>query len=399
MATPVASSAPAASSTTADTGKAVAPSAAPAASPGNELTAKMLQALKGEKGDLVFSATSVRGALGLAALGAKGATLDELSKALTLDPDPAKNGAAAKAEHDAWTSAAGKAELNVANRVWAQKSYAIEKSFSDAAQASYGAAPVLVDFAGAADPSRKKINGWVSDTTKGRIKDLLPPGSVTPLTRVVLTNAVYFKGTWTEPFVKAQTKDEPFQAPAGAKNVATMHRTGHMSYGESDEAQVVSLPYKDSDLVMVVVLPKQADHMDAMIAGLTGAKVDALGKGLSSQRVVLSFPKFTFAWGRSVKPELQALGVATAFTDKADFTGIANGKEPLYVSDVFHKAFVLVDETGTEAAASTGVVMTTKAIMVEKERVMKVDHPFLFFIENAKTGDVLFAGRVVDPKP
>lgn len=374
----------------------------PASTPLNELTMNMMRALKGEKGNLFFSGASLRGALGMTALGAKGPTLDEMAKALAVDGTPAKNQANAKAERDAWTAAAGKATLTIANRAWIQKSFAVEKTFLDAAKAGYGAEPASIDFAGAPDPSRKTINAWVSAQTKGHIADLLPSGSIDPLTRLVLTNAVYFKGNWAEPFTKTDTKDESFVAATGAKSVPTMHRTGSMAYAENADVQLVQLPYKDSDLVMLVALPKRAEQMDALAGSISGGQVDAWRASVKTSRVVLSLPKFTYAWGRSVKAELEALGIKTAFGDGADFTGMAKPKkagDELKISDVFHKAFVLVDETGTEAAAATGVVMTTKAVMFTNQVVMKVDHPFLFFVVNGKSGDVLFAGKVVDPKP
>ena len=367
----------------------------------NELTLSMLRALRSEKGNVFFSGASIRDALGMTALGAKGKTLDELVKTLAVDPDPAKNAAAAKAERAAWTKAAGKATLKIADRLWLQKSFTIEQPFTQAAASGYGASAATIDFL-KPDPARATINGWVAGQTQNRIKDLLPPGSITDLTRVVVSDAIYFKGTWATQFAKADTKNEPFHAAAGTKNVATMHRTGGMSYAENDEVQLVSLPYKDSDLTLLVALPKNAGDLDAMLGEVSGGEVAAWTKSLGAAHVALSLPKFTYSWGRSIKPELASLGVKTAFdADAADFSGIAKPKTPdqkLYLSDVFHKAFVLVDEAGTEAAAATaGVINLPNAVM--RTVVMNVDHPFLFFVENGKTGDVLFAGRVSDPSP
>ena len=222
-----------------------------------------------------------------------------------------------------------------------------------------------------------------------------------PTTRLVITDAVYFKAAWVAPFAKNETKDEPFQAAGGSKNVPMMHRHGEMAYADNAEVQLVSLPYKDSDLSLLVALPKKAGDLDEMLTEISGGEVEAWTKSLKSTQVVLSLPKFTYSWGRSIKPELKALGMTTAFGEDADFSGIAKPKTPqdkLYVSDVFHKAFVLVDETGTEAAAATGAVIGVRS-MVMGQAVMTVDHPFLFFVQNAKTGEVLFAGRVADPKP
>jgi serpin B len=366
----------------------------PPSTPLNELTMATMRALHGEKGNLFFSGASLRTALGMTQLGAMGATLDEMAKTLNVDPDPAKNVAAAKAEMASWKAAAGKAELVIANRLWIEKTYALDKTFLGETQTGYGASAVTLDFAKAPDPSRATINGWVSETTKGKIKDLLPAGSVSPLTRAVLTNAIYFKGSWTEAFDKKLTKDEPFQAEAGSVTVPMMHRASQIGYAETADAKVALLPYKDSSLEMVVVLPKEANQLGALEAGITGGQLDAWTKESHVVKVSLSMPRFTYAWGRSVKPELTSMGIKTAFTDSADFSALA--KEPgLAVTDVFHQAFVLVDETGTEAAAATAGVMAPRALMRSVE--MKLDRPFLFFVRNAKTGDVLFAGRLGNP--
>ena len=367
-------------------------------SPGNDFAMSMLRALHGEKGNLFFSGESLRGALGMTALGAKGPTLTEMAQTLHVDPDPVKNATHEKTELAAWKQAAGKAELVIANRLWVDGRFVLDKAFLGEAESGYGAQATPSDFVKAAEPSRQKINAWVSDTTKGRIKDLLPTGSVDAQTRLVLTNAVYFKGTWATQFKKAVTADDAFQAEGGTVNVPTMHRTDTMSYAENDEVRLVELPYKDSDLTMLIALPQKASALGAIEAQLDGGRVDAWAKALTSTKVTLSLPKFTFTWGRSVKPELDALGIRLAFGEKADFSLLASPKsEPLYVSDVFHKGFVLVDESGTEAAAATGVVMSTRSLTVEKLVVLKIDHPFLFFVRNGKTGDVLFTGRVANP--
>lgn len=368
-----------------------------ASTPPNDLSLKVLSNLRGEKGNVFFSATSLRGALGMTALGAKGSTLEEMAKALAFEADPAANAAAAKKEVAAWKTGAGKAELAIANRLWVDKAFAVEKTFTTQAKEGYGASAENVDFAKSANPSRVKINKWVSDTTKSKIPELLPSGSIDAMTRLVVTNAIYFKGQWANAFKKDQTKDEPFQAASGSVNVPTMHRTGQMGYAANDDVSLVQLPYKDSDLALLVALPKKAEQASEIEAHITGGEVDAWAKSLTNTEVTLSLPKFTYSWGRSVKRELEQLGMKAAFGEGADFSGVSAkaGKE-LYISDVFHKAFVLVDEQGTEAAAATGAVVAVRS--ARPMNVVKVDHPFLFFVRNAKTGDILFAGRVTNPK-
>lgn len=381
-----------------------APSATPAPSappstPANELALGMLRALRTEKGNLFFSTASVRGALGMTALGAKGATLDEMAKALGVSADPAENVAGAKKEMAAFKTSAGKAELTIANRLWVDKAFPLAPDFTSQATAGYGASAEGVDFMKAPEPSRTKINGWVSTTTKGKIAELLPRGSIGADTRLVLTNAIYFKGQWADAFKKDQTKDEPFQTSSGAVSTPTMHRTGSMAYAENAEVSLVQLPYKDSDLALLVALPKDASKLAAIEGEVSGGEVDAWAKSLSPRSVALSLPRFTFSWGRSIRTELEQLGIKAAFSPGvADFSGVSpKAGKSLVLSDVFHEAFVLVDEVGTEAAAATGGVMAVTS-MPAPPVAMKVDHPFLFFVRDTKTGAILFAGRVANPK-
>src|SRR5262249_47290509 len=157
------------------------------------------------------------------------------------------------------------------------------------------------------------------------------------------------------------------------------------------DVTLVQLPYKESDLALLVALPRTAGRLEGLESEMSGGTIDAWAKSLSITKVILSLPKFTFSWGRSIRPELEQLGIKTAFSNQADFSGLsAKAGKNLFLSDVFHKAFVLVDEVGTEAAAATGAVVATKAL--QRQTVMNVDHPFLFFIRNTKTGDVLFSG-------
>lgn len=396
---PITPPAPAsASASPAPSGPAAAtpPSRFAASTPSNDASLALHRALRADKGNLFFSGASVRTALAMTALGAKGPTLEEMTKAFGLPSDPAKSTAAAKADAQAWRVAAGKAELVVANRLWLDRSAALEASFASMAKDGFGAAPEIVDFGKAPEPSRARVNAWVTDTTKGRIKDLLPPGSVDALTRLVLTNAIYFKGRWATAFDKAQTKDGAFHADAGSVTVPMMHRIGEMAYASNDEVELVQLDYKDSTLALLVALPRPSAKLADMESEISGGEVDAWAKSLATRKVDLTMPRWSFSWGRSIKSELGAMGMKTAFTDRADFTGISRQPKDLYVTDVFHKAFVLVEESGTEAAAATGVVMATRALL--QTTTVRVDRPFLFFVRDKKTGEILFEGRVANPR-
>lgn len=364
----------------------------------NDFTLAMLRALEKERDNVFYSGTSLRSALGMTALGAKGDTLSEMTAALAVEADPAANVASAKREAAEWKRAAGKTELHIGSRLFVERSFALAAPFREQTKSGYGAGVGLQNFEHASEQSRQDINRWVSDQTKQRITDLLPEGSITPLTRMVLTNAIYFKGSWATEFPKGATRDAPFHAPTGSVNVPTMHRKSDMRYEENDEVSLVELPYKNSDLALLVALPTENTTLATVVRELTDEKLARWARSLETRELLLALPKFEFRWGRSVKKDLQGMGVRKAFTEDADFSAMnASGTPELFVDDVFHKGFVLVDEVGTEAAAATAVVMRTKSAM-KRTLELHVDRPFLFFVRNVKTGDVLFAGRVSNPK-
>lgn len=346
------------------------------------------------KGNALVSGESLRTALGVAHLGAVGETAKEMQRAARLDTDPSRADAAV------WEKARGAAELSVANRLWADKtSLELEPSFTERAKSRYGAAVELVPFASAHEAARKTINAWVSDETKTRIPELLPEGSLTPLTRLVITNAVYFKGAWAQPFQAARTSPEPFAVDGSSpKSVPMMHHRGSYAYAELDGVKVLELPYAKSALAMTILLPKEQAALGKLEAKLDADVLARWAKAVSSEEVNVTLPKFTFRSGGSVKGVLEALGMKRAFGADADFTGISKKPADLYVSDVFHETFIAVDEAGTEAAAATAVVMGTRGIAVPKPAVdFKADHPFLFAIRDRQSGRVLFLGRVTDP--
>lgn len=388
--------APAEASNERDAGATAAPETKMAQGP-DAFTYRVLGALSTTKGNVVLSGASLQSALGMLELGAKGATKDELDRVLGLPPDASAHVARAKAETAAWKTSAGKAELAIANRVWVDKRSVLEPAFAKSAADAYGASGENVDFIAAAEPSRKTINAWVAKSTKDRIKDLLPEGSIDATTRLVLTNAIYFKGFWADAFPKAATSDGVFHAEDGDVKRPFMRRKGSYRTAEVNGTEVLELPYKDSDLAMVVLLPK-ANGLAALERAVAESGLDAFVAPLASGEVRVALPKFTFKWGRSVKPELASVGLRTMFGDSADLSGLrkTTAEPPLYVSNVFHEAFIQVDETGTEAAAATGVVVAVRGISREKK--FEADRPFLFAIRSTKTGRVLFMGRLAKPE-
>lgn len=387
----------------------VSASAAPstASSAGaNDFAFATYGALKGKSGNLFLSPPSLRQALGVAYLGARGSTASEISAVLHLDTDRGRAAAQAKDEINGWQSARGASQLAIANRLWGDQRFSMADDFLQKSRDAYGSPVERVDFAHAPGPARVTINDWVAKQTNDKIKDLLPPPSVTADTRLVITNAIWFKGTWAVTFDKTATRDEPFSVDPRTKvSAPTMHQTSTFSYAAVPNAglKVLEMPYGKSDLAMDILLPDSAGGLSKVEEQLSAGAFATWTSSLAQKKVVVSLPKFTFTWGGSVKPELSKLGMRTAFTESAaDFTGIAPPQAAggnLYISDVVHKAFVAVDEEGTEAAAATGVVFARELAAIEPppER-FTADHPFVFVIRDVKRGNVLFIGRVTNPK-
>jgi len=358
--------------------------------------------VRGEKGNLFFSPYSISSALAMTYAGARGPTADQMAEALQL---PADWRAGPERIHAAFghlsadLNAQGKTyELTVANRLWGQKGYGFLAGFLGLVGEHYGAGLAELDFARDTEGSRKTINTWVEKETKDRIKDLIPRGGVQPLTRLVLTNAIYFKGTWQTPFTKDRTRDADFFAPGGKVTVPMMGQTKHFRYAEADGCQTVELPYKGGELAMVVLLPKEREGLAAVEKSRSADVLAQRLAALKHENVALALPRFTMTWGALLADHLKAMGMPLAFDmAKADFTAMNGGKEPLGISEVIHKAFVDVNEEGTEAAAATAIdVWPTEDVAPPPE--FRADHPFLFLIRDLRSGAILFMGRVVDPK-
>ena len=359
----------------------------------NALGWKLLEKT-GRPGDnALVSGASVRQALAPLLLGARGTTADEMAQALGLDKDPT---AAVTAEQATWHDAMGKHEagapagvaLAVANRVWIDDGFVLLPDYAK----TVGAA-ATVDFA--KPETRATINAWVSENTRAKIPELLPAGAVDARTKLVVTNAIWFKGRWGLPFATTLTKDEPFKTGMKTVNVPTMHLADSFRYAASGGLRILELRYADSQLAMDVIL---AD--DGKLPKIDPAKLDDATKGLASVRVSVSLPKLAFKSGAPLKDALAALGMKTAFTDRADFSGMVDPKasEHLSIGQVFHQTWIAVDEAGTEAAAATGMVMRTTAMQMGPVVDFKVDHPFVFVVRETQTGRILFSGRVTDPK-
>ncbi len=293
-------------------------------------------------------------------------------------------------------SALGGYRLCVANRLWGQDGYAFLEPFLGVCADEYKAGLGTLDFAADPDGSRRTINLWVEEKTENRIRDLLPAGSVTSLTRLVLTNAIYFKGRWENRFDKNATVTSTFlRDGTDAIHVPMMHQEAAFGYARADGVSLLEMDYEGGDLSMLVVLPDAADGLAEMVASLTDERLAAWIAALGKTKVIVDLPRFGFTSSFSLNDVLGGMGMPSAFDPGlADFSGMTGTRE-LYIQAVVHKAFVLTDEEGTEAAAATGI--TVGITSVPEYPAFRADHPFLFAIRDKVTGAILFVGRVTDP--
>jgi len=355
--------------------------------------------------NLFFSPFSLSSALAITYEGAKGKTADEIRSVFYFpDNDTALRGGFS-AMNAGINSGDSSYSLRTANALWAEKTYPFLTDYVTTVEHSYGAKTTNLDFLGHSEDSRVTINSWVEDKTEDRIKDLIPAGVIDPMTRLVITNAIYFKGDWVKQFDKNKTADAEFRtAPGKVVMVSMMQRTDEDAiylYMENNNLQMLSMPYEHTTgkkLSMVVLLPKE-DSLTKTEASLNAEELYALMQSAESRQVKVYFPKYTLKTkyerlGRT----LAAMGMPTAFSDNADFSGM-DGTKSLFISDVIHQAFVDVNEEGTEAAAATAVVMKLAAAPVSQEPVpvFRANHPFIFIIRDDERGAILFMGRVVNP--
>ena len=352
-------------------------------------------------GNLVVSPASISIALAMLYGGSAGATATEIAQALHFGLPPARLHPAFDALDLALattppTGASGTFRLSIANAIWGQAGFVFLPSYLDLLAQSYGAGLRLVDFAAATEPARATINSWVSDQTNHKIPMLLPPGSITSDTRLVLTNAVYFLGDWATPF-ESHSSPGTFHAPGGDVTVAKMMSgPEHLDIWSGAGWRAAALPYVGGTTSMVVVVP-EAGTFDTFESGLTGDSLGAiLAAASTSAPGAVTLPGFDFKTDTNLPPALEALGMRQAFdASQADLSGI-DGMRDLSVSDVLHQATIAVDEKGTEASAATAVVIRTTAAILNPV-TLTVDRPFLFFIRHDPTGAILFQGRVLDP--
>jgi len=289
-----------------------------------------------------------------------------------------------------------KFRLNICNATWGQENYTFLKEYLDILALNYGAAIRLLNFENESDAARKTINTWVSLQTAFKINNLLPPGSISSSSRLVLTNAIYFKADWLSPFEKELTQNTPFYLLDGSQvNVPTMLQENRLNYYEFKNVfQAIELPYKGEDVSMLIIIPSEG-NFSTIESSLSPVLINDIISNMNEGLVRLSLPKFSFKYSSSLVDILKELGMTDAFDNKADLSGI-NGQRTLVITDILHKAFIAVDEKGTEAAAATAVIIGETAIH-DPDIIVSVDRPFILLIRDKNTGTILFLGRVINP--
>jgi serpin B len=372
-----------------------------AADGGNQFACDLYGKLRDKDGNLFFSPYSIHTALAMTAAGARGTTRDQMVRVLHLPADEAK----ALATGDLgrfYTTRSAPYTLTTANALWGQKGYPWRPEFLATLKERFGAGAQEADFATQPEVERTRINRWVEEKTQDRIKNLLQAGQINELTRLVLTNAIYFKGAWTEEFKPANTQEAPFRlATGGTVPVPLMHRKGRYAYTEGEGFQAVAMPYKGDDLAMIVVLPREPGGLPAVEKQLTAENLARWIAKMTQEEVQLSLPRFRSSHRFEPDHELRVLGMIDAYDPaKADFSGMVDtaARERLSVSKVVHQSFVDVNEEGTEAAAATAVVLNAPSPVPPPPKVFRADRPFVYLIRDTRHGTILFLGRLTNPK-
>lgn len=368
----------------------------------NTFALKLYQSLTNQGENIFFSPYSISEALAMTFAGAAGDTEKAMADAMefTLDQDklhPVFNWLDLEFEKRGQGAEGKDGEgfrLRIANSIWGQKDFKFLSPFLDVLAINYSAGLRTVDFIKDTEKSRITINDWVEEQTENRIKDLIPQGGVNQMTRMVLTNAIYFNAAWLNPFKEEMTYNGTFTKINGNTiSVPLMKQIGSMRYTEGDEYQAVELQYDGRELSMVVILPKDGEFSN-FESSLDGANLQRIIGQLRTYSVTLTLPKFEYESSFSLKDALSRLGMSVAFSDGADFSGM-DGKKDLFIQDVLHKAFVSVDEAGTEAAAATAVMVGTTSM--PESATITINQPFIYLIRDNATGSIIFLGRVMDP--
>jgi serpin B len=378
----------------------------------NRFALELYAKLRDKEGNLFCSPYSISTAVAMVYAGARGQTEEQIAKAMhfpivmSTDPThPSKLLPRREQFHERFRAVIddlnsrtekGAYELHVANALWGQRGCRFYKEFIELVETNYHGRLTEVDFVRAAEQARETINTWVEKQTREKIKDLIGPGAVNQLTRLVLTNAIYFKGNWASRFEKESTSQRPFTLTSGDKvNVPMMRGKETFNYMQAEDFQILEMPYVENELSMLIFLPKQFDGLNEFERALTFENLSEWLTKLRKTKVIVSVPRFKITSEFGLADVLKSLGIEDAFSDKADFSAMS-GMEDLFISAVLHKAYVDVTEEGTEAAAATGIVMGITSVQPQPP-FFRADHPFVLLIRDNRTGSILFIGRVINP--
>lgn len=348
-----------------------------------------------ESENVVYSPFSIVPTFGMVTLGAKGETLNQLNTTFHFDSNKKWHQTIGMLQRDILSSASDDITITVANKAWMQNNYGVLRTYRKNLKKCYRAAMYGVDFIKDPESSRQTINQSVEADTKGHIKNLLPQGSISELTRLVLTNAIYFKGKWKEPFEPEKTKERNFTLTDGSMvKHQFMSSDKTFGYFKGDNYAALEMDYKGEDFSMIIVLPHEGTPLRKVEDSFTYAKYNELINAIAPQKTLVFIPKFTVESGFSMKKVLGEMGLTVPFTDNADFSGISGNKD-LKISDAYHKAFIEVTEEGTKAAAATAVVVAMKSL--PNFNVFDANRPFMFILRHKPTNTILFIGRVAKP--
>ncbi len=361
-------------------------------------------ALRAEEGNLFFSPYGLTQALAMTWAGAGGETASQMAEALHFGLPPEEIHAGFDGLRRAMTRRGSSptgaeesgSELGISNALWGQQGLQILPTFRELLAERYDATLHVVDFASQAAEARRRINAWARQETRGHVVDLLPADTIQPDTRLVLTNTVYLKAKWEEPFEERDTSNEPFHLLDGTEvDVPTMHQTRQLRYKDGGSWQALEMPYSERRMSMLVLLP-DSGSFERFEADLDAKKVADIVEKLDRRRVEVSMPRFDHGASFELQPQLAALGMPSAFGQGADFSGMT-GDQGTALSDVVHNAYVAVDELGTVAAAASATHMGLGEPPI-MDAWFEANRPFIFLIRDMKAGTILFVGRVLDPR-
>lgn len=368
------------------------------ASANNDFGIALYQALDTEnsKTDNLFIAPySVSSALAMTWAGARGETASEMAKVLRFSPDQFNPHDGISSLNSAFESL-DHVTMNVANSLWPAEKFKLDPVYLDLMKKYYGVEITALDYAGETEASREKINTWVETETREKIKNLITPGALDPMTVLVLVNAIYFKGDWMTKFDPDRTVEGTFQCADGSKQtVSMMRQKKEFKYTEIEDLKILEMPYIGDRLAMTLILPQDMKTLNAVETAITPDKLNRWFKQMRNVEVDVTLPKFKMEWGATdITDALKSMGMRQAFSGRADFSGMAKGGG-INIDMVLHKTYIEVNEEGSEAAGATAVILRKTAMMPRIE--FTADHPFIFMIRDTGSGAILFMGRLMAP--